>query len=84
MKLFKVFGWCYEAFPPTSPASSPATCSYAASTLNSLPAPLHIPSFPTYVKLLILSSLPARPPPSPIPMEILAILQDPAQMSSPL
>lgn len=47
-------------------------------------APLHIPSFPTYVKLLILSSLPARPPPPPIPMEILAILQDPAQMSSPL
>ena len=28
-------------------------------------APLHIPSFPPYVKLHILSSLPARPPPSP-------------------
>lgn len=57
-----MFSWYHKTIPPTSPASSPATCSDAPSTLNYLPAPPHIPSFPTCVKLLILSSLPAMPP----------------------
>lgn len=41
----------------------------------------HISSFPLVWTTLIQSFLPC---PSPIPVEILAILQDPVQMSSPL
>lgn len=47
-----------------------------------LPIPSrHISSFPLVWTTLIQHFLPS---PSPIPMEILAILQDPVQMSSPL
>lgn len=50
---------------PTSPASFPSTRTDAPVTLNYLLASLHIPGFPTCVKLLIPRSLPATPPPIP-------------------